>query len=210
MTEVSGIGSGHGRRSSLQAPVSVYGHRIALFKNGLNYVIPKLPGEFSDLQRANYAKQVARLFAEMTKSGSGETGFWTQRGIQINLFNEVMANGNYRVLEKDGRVAAILLFKGYEKGPEAEAAAIKLINEVADRNLVDNTEFTEFISAFCREARQDLGARIIISQEKKGETTLSNILLSAGFRRVNVDREPVQYKSYQTSNVYAIYQKELA
>ena len=209
MDRLSKVGSKYDLGLAIQGFITIYGYGRQLSQDGLVYIKPRLPETFTDEQRAQYARKIASTFSVLAKREPAEVGFWTQRGLQIQLYKEAIANGNYRILEKDGNIAAILLFRAYKKGSEAEASAINLVNEAADFRYIGTDAFTEFLKAFCDEMKQELGARLIISRKRKGETLLSRILLSVGFREVEADKEPVQDKSGQTSNLYAIYKKEL-
>jgi hypothetical protein len=200
--------SGTSGSGAAAAPLIIHGYRQGLSRSGSFYVKPNLPGEFTELQRDRYAKQISARFSAMAKAGTDD-GFWSQGGLQINLYKEVVANGNYRLLETANGLSGIIFFKTYERGAEAENGVVRLVNEVADQQALKSGDFVDFLKAFCDEMKTDLGAKIVISQEKKGETALARVLLSLGFKLVDVSREPVQYNSYRTANVYAIYQRTL-
>ncbi|MFC1496477.1 hypothetical protein ACFL52_03585 [Candidatus Margulisiibacteriota bacterium] len=208
--KVKGSGPGGNPAPAGQPSIfPIHGYKSPLSRPGMFYVQPNLSKAFPERQRRQYAQFISQSFTEMIKKEPAKTGFWTTKGIQLSLYSEVLANGSFRMLEKNGQIAGILLFKVYEQGPEAEDRVVRLVNEAVDRRIINPAEFEEFIEEFCKEMKTDLGTKTVISQEKKGDTYLSRVLKSAGFNKVDVSKEKDAYRSYSTSHKYAIYKKKL-
>ncbi|MBN2058505.1 MAG: hypothetical protein JW782_06900 [Candidatus Saganbacteria bacterium] len=207
MTRINGLGP-NGKPARLQPNFRLHGSMSQLSGARQRYVRPFLPQEMTQEQRGEYARSVTERFAQLVRQNREYIG--TNRGTQIDLFKQVLNSGNIRLLEHEGRLVGLIMFKVYERGREAEMGVVKLVKAVVDRDLVTEPEFTAFIETFCSEARDELGARMVVSQEKNGETMLTRAMKSAGFRELDLTKETIEFRIFRNLDRFSLYQRDLA